>query len=454
MIKKVLIFYILILGFNSKAQNWTPLDTGIKNYIPYGLLADNLRGNLFAFGNNFVSNGVNVWRKNKWETWHRGIDFGTYGDELTYFNNKVTYFKPFLENNDNSKKRIAIIQFTDSTDLDTLKILQNQDYFPTKCIYNNKLIVINGVNLSGLKTIATFDGDTIVPIGDSSIASAGIYCACVYKGELYAAGWLDYINSIRGVMKLTPTGWQKIYEIQGSLSFIQNMIVYNNRLYIYGGIFLNESPLNLGNSIIAYDGVKFDSLDGGIKNPTGSTGANIYDVAISKGKLYVTGNFLVAGNTKARGIAYWNDTTWCSMTKDLDSTGNFFRIENFNDTIYEVAEFHKINGSDYGWLAKLSNMSLADTCSAPRYPKPINYNYETLICVPNPFTDNITVQIPNNYILSETKFIITNSIGQILLTFYPDSFNQLLNLSSLSSSMYFLTIQDNSNKKTIKIIKQ
>ena len=99
-------------------------------------------------------------------------------------------------------------------------------------------------------------------------------------------------------------------------------------------------------------------------------------------------------------------------------------------------------------------MSLADTCSAPRYPKPINYNYETLICVPNPFTDNITVQIPNSFILSETKFIITNNLGQLLLTFYPASFNQILNLSSLSSSMYFLTVQDNSNKKTVKIIKQ
>jgi hypothetical protein len=453
MIKKVLIFYILILSLNSKAQNWTPLDTGIKNYIPYGLLADNLRGNLFAFGNTAL-NGLNVWRKNKWETWYSNRYWGTYGNEIAYYNNKVMFFYPYYENNDNSKKRTAIIQFTDSTDLDTLKVLQNQDWLPINySTHNGKIILFNASSIPpfGINSIATFDGDTIIPIGDSTISS--VSASCVYNNELYAAAFLK--DGYRGVIKKTLTGWQKIYEIQGSLSFIQNMIVYNNRLYIYGGIFLDESPLNLGNSIIAYDGVKFDSLDGGIKNPTGSTGANIYDVAISKGKLYVTGNFLVAGNTKARGIAYWNDTTWCSMANDLDSTGNFFRIENFNDTIYEVAEFYKINGSyNYGWLAKLSNMSLADTCSAPRYPKPINYNYETLICVPNPFTDNITVQIPNSFILSETKFIITNNLGQLLLTFYPASFNQILNLSSLSSSMYFLTVQDNSNKKTVKIIKQ
>ena len=454
MIKKVFIFYILILSLNTKAQNWTPLDTGIHSFIPYGLMADNARGNLFAFGNKFGAGGIDVWRKNKWELWYPTHDFSTYGDEVTYFNNKPTFFKKYNENNDNSKPRVAILQFTDSTDLDTIKILPNQNYAPTKCIFNGKLILINGVNLSGLNTIATFDGNDIVPIGDSTITSAGIYSACVYKGELYAAGWLNYAGSIRGVMKLTNTGWQTIYQILGGLSSIQDMIVYNNRLYIYGGIFLDESPLNLCNSIIAYDGIKFDSLDGGIKNRTGSTGANIHDVSICKGKLYVTGNFLIAGNTNARGIAYWNDTTWCSMAKDLDSTGNFFRVENFNDTIYEVAEFHKINNSNYGWIAKLNNMSLADTCSAPRYPKPIHYNFETLVCLPNPFIDNIAVQIPKNFILSETKFIITNNLGQILLTFYPDCFKQLLNLSSLSSSIYFLTVQDNTNKITAKIIKQ
>ena len=83
-----------------------------------------------------------------------------------------------------------------------------------------------------------------------------------------------------------------------------------------------------------------------------------------------------------------------------------------------------------------------------------NISSKNIAFAPNPFTDDITVQIPNNFILAETKFTIINNLGQILLTFYPDSFNQVLNLSSLSSSMYFLTVQDNSNKKTIKIIKQ
>ena len=73
---------------------------------------------------------------------------------------------------------------------------------------------------------------------------------------------------------------------------------------------------------------------------------------------------------------------------------------------------------------------------------------------PNPFTNNITIQIPTDYTLNDTKISITNTLGQLLLTIYPTNYNQLINTSSLASGMYYLTLSNNSNKKTIKIIKQ
>jgi hypothetical protein len=85
---------------------------------------------------------------------------------------------------------------------------------------------------------------------------------------------------------------------------------------------------------------------------------------------------------------------------------------------------------------------------------PYKIHNNDFIIFPNPFIDNITIQIPDSYVLSETKFTITNTLGQVLFTFYPESLKQLLNLSTLSSGMYFITIQNVSDKKTFKIIKQ
>lgn len=467
MITKVLIFFILILGFTSKAQNWTPLDTGLHYSIsvnyPYGLMADDKNDNLYAFGTHYGSSyfptptGVTVWKNNKWQLWHQNINWYSNSYDVAYFNNKPLIFYHYNESNDLSKPRTALLQFTNSTDLDTIKILKNQAWFPSiNCVYNGKLILFSTSNYpSGIGSIATFDGDTVITIGNPLIAHAGFVSACVYKGELYTAGGLDIDNHLWGVQKLTPTGWQTIYEIKGSMSFIQDMIVYNNRLYIFGGISKAESLDNLGDGIIAYDGVKFDSLQGGVINPNNLTNGNVYDASVCNGKLYITGNFYEAGGIKARGIAYWNDTTWCNVYKDLDSTFNFYRLECFHDTIYEVAEFYKINNNyKYGMVAKLSNMSLADTCTQPRYPKPTHYNFENLSVYPNPFTNEIRLQIPNSFILLETKITITNNLGQILLNFYPTSINELINLSSLVKGMYYLNIQDNSISKTVKIIKQ
>ena len=68
-------------------------------------------------------------------------------------------------------------------DLDSFKILKNQSWLPyLNCTYNSKLL-LGSTNLIGVNSIATFDGDSITPIGDSTIY--GVNSACVYKGELY-----------------------------------------------------------------------------------------------------------------------------------------------------------------------------------------------------------------------------------------------------------------------------
>jgi hypothetical protein len=452
MFKKVFIIYFLILGFNSKAQIWTPLDTGIHNYIPYGLVADNVKGNLFAFGNT-SSTVLSVWRNNQWEVWYKNRHWGTYGSEVAMLNNKVLFFYPYYENNDPLKKRTAILQFSDSTDLDTLKILLNQDWISSgtssSCIYQGQLILYSTIyNITGVNCIATFDGNTITPIGHPSVSR--FYTACVYNGDLYAAA-TSTIGQ-RGVFKKTLSGWQLIYEIQGSTAFINGMIVYNNRMFIYGEISTLESPSNLGNNIIAYDGFNFDTLGGGVINEFNITDGKIYDVAINNDRLYVTGNFNKAGGVKAMGVAYWNDTTWCGIHKDMDTTNNFFRIESFNDTIYEVANFIKVKGdTTFGWIAKLYNKNYSDTCSESFFvsvkelPQVSNFKI-----YPNPTTSIINIVDENNQ-LQNASIEIKNYLGQLV---YTSTFTSQINLSSLSTGMYFLTIEDKHSKKTVKIIKQ
>jgi PKD repeat protein len=69
---------------------------------------------------------------------------------------------------------------------------------------------------------------------------------------------------------------------------------------------------------------------------------------------------------------------------------------------------------------------------------------------PNPTASIINISAEQNQLQNAT-IQIKNNLGQLI---FSSPFTSQINLSSLSASMYFLTIEDNSIKKTIKIIKQ
>lgn len=69
---------------------------------------------------------------------------------------------------------------------------------------------------------------------------------------------------------------------------------------------------------------------------------------------------------------------------------------------------------------------------------------------PNPTSSIINIVDENNQLQNAT-IQIKNNLGQFV---YTSSFTSQINLYNLSAGMYFLSIEDKSSKKTIKIIKQ
>jgi hypothetical protein len=461
MLKKTIILLCLVLCFTSKAQNWASLDTGIHSslvvHFPYGLMADNVHNNLFAFGSEYPStyfpagfSGVTVWNNtiNKWQHWYPNIAWSSYGNEMVMFNNKMLFFYPFYENNDNSKPRTCILQFSNNIDLDTLKILQNQDWLPNRdCIYNGKMILDN-INWMAPNehSIATFDGDTIIPIGDTIISD--ITNACVFNNELYGCGILA--NGKHAVVKKTLSGWTSMFQIQGGVSSLGGLIVYNNRLYVFGSFSETENSNNFGHCIVAYDGVNWDKLGGGTTSTFGYAYEQILDVAECSGKLYVCGKYTHAGSMPVNTLLTWDDHEWCSIGSDLDSIGVIQRIECLNDTIFAFAGFNKYYGNDYGMVAKLKAMHYSDTCTSSFVGLEELKTFDNVKIYPNPTTSIINIVDENNQ-LQNTTIQIQNYFGQLV---FSSPFNSQIDLRSLSAGMYFLTIEDKGNKKTIKLVKQ
>ncbi|MBA2610808.1 MAG: T9SS type A sorting domain-containing protein [Bacteroidetes bacterium] len=73
---------------------------------------------------------------------------------------------------------------------------------------------------------------------------------------------------------------------------------------------------------------------------------------------------------------------------------------------------------------------------------------------PNSVKDKLTIEYLNNYNNSENKISISNSLGQVVFSLKDFASKNELDLSFLSSGLYYLRIKNASEQKAFKIIKE
>lgn len=336
--------------------------------------------------------------------------------------------------------------------------LEPSGYINAFKIYNNELYMggrFSSIGTQSINTIAKYDGTNWSQIGSGfpftySTNITTINCIEVYNNEVYAGGnnIYDSLGNHICIAKFDGSNWKTVGVIMyGGASEITDLKVYNNHLYAVGRF--KQSEGNVGNSIMRYDGTSWSNIGKAI---TDVGNCIISKMQIINNKLWVVGVFKSIEDTLVTdGIASWNDTVWCvppTGTQNYQSCA----VAEFQNKIFMGGAFYDIGNDTVPGLAVLNTDSTSCTINLTNIKT--HTKEEDFITSPNPFTDNITIQIPSKYNLTDTKFTITNNLGQVLLNYNPSSYKQILNLSNLSSGVYYLTIQDSSINKTVKLIKQ
>jgi hypothetical protein len=83
-----------------------------------------------------------------------------------------------------------------------------------------------------------------------------------------------------------------------------------------------------------------------------------------------------------------------------------------------------------------------------------NRNYSSIKIFPNPFTDKIGIEFPENFNLSGVSVSIINSLGQMVYTLIDPQPKQDIDVSFLPAGIYLLNLQTGSSRSTLKIIKE
>ena len=327
-------------------------------------------------------------------------------------------------------------------------------------VFNNELYAVGtftqiaGINANG---IAKWNGISWSSLNfpasyflgnNSAIAD----CA-IYNGALYAGGNFHISTGQTDIAVLKNGTWQRVGNsdsLKGAFSSINKLEVFHNELYIGGYILHSEG--NVGNGIQRWDGLNWKTVGTGLQdyNNTTNSGTSVLDMLQYKNKLYVAGGFSFAGNSIAPNLATWDGTKWCAIDTLIDKPITAFGI--FQDTLFvgtnDIFEGNFINS--FGKFT-VGNYSYTEKCSSDFDVSINELLIENQISIyPNPTTSYLNIVDKDNQLQNAT-IQIKNYLGQVV---FCSPFANQINLQSLSAGMYFLTIQDKENNKTVKIIKE
>lgn len=455
----ILLFFIVIN--KTGAQNWAPVNCFNSQGFVERIFLDSLHNKLIVSSRGFVKNcnksfryigsfdGENFDNMNKGLQTHDTIFAWT-----SLASNAVSYKnKTIIGGNFQSVgipfKYSPILATWDDNKWDTLHpspfknvLNTNSQYINGFFVDNNLLYIYGAFNSMGgntCKNLVIFDGLSYTPLNLPVNYNYNVNQIIKFKGELYITG--NYFNfpnnNFDKLIKYKDGVFRNVGNgIPASLGGPWDMIVYKDTLFI-GGEF-KKSDGNAGNYIVKWDGSNF--YDGGFGEFYDWGG--IRKLLIYKDRLYAFGRFKYAANQKAYGAAYYENGKWVANQDSLDNV--ILDAEIYKNEIYISGGFSSINADTS--LKYFVKLKCPDFDGCKKNNSVENFN----IPFPNPFSNQLTINLPNE---TQTQITIVNSLGQIIskqILFTKST----INTSTWPTGIYFIYINNNYINKTFKVVKE
>lgn len=456
MLKKfIIVFSLITCACNLQAQVWTKVLDSVPGFFQVTTLVKDTVANVLYFGgdintaNDKICRGIAKYDGVTFDSLQSGVDgFGGIVKSLEMFQNKLYVMGSFLTT---GKYNCNFIGRWNGASWDSVSFKPDQPIWWSD-VYNNELYVSGWFDTIGgqpIKHVAKFDG---INWHDLSFPYANCVSAIKnYKGTLYA-------SSYSGVWYYKNNAWSHLADCGGDMfREVYGMRVIDSLLYFYGRF--NSLGGVTSKGIVAFDGVKWYGLGQGLSY---SGYEEINNVQKIDGKIYITGNFeniegigcSTINPSQNTNYAVLNNNQWCIKSQPFDNTA--FGVVKFNGDLHIYGAFRKC-GADtiFGfakWNGGSSTLACSNTFTISNTYVGINEISisDNIKIYPNPTTSIINI-IDEQDELQNSNIEIKNYLGEVV---YYSPFNSQINLSHLSSGMYFLTVQNGNSFKTTKIIKQ
>jgi len=457
-----LILYALLFSqFCVYAQNWLTLDGAPNKYLNC-FYDDTVTGKLFVAGTYSLIGGndyrgIATWNGAQWDSLGAGIDdnfssFPGNTNSVVRFGNDILIGGVFSRVGSIASKAMAR---WDGTQWSTMYGGQPSDAVDGIVINNGELYVngmfdsIGNVSAHG---IAKWNGSSWVSLYgnyDFNNAQDGIRKMIFYHNTLYVSGMFrDPWGTLCRLAKWNGSSWQfMVTDVQGSIAYIADMVVYNDEL-IVGGLFYQSSG-NRANSIMKWNDTLWTDVGGSIVPTTYNPYPTVKDLEVHNNVLYCVGNFEIIGGISANGLASWDGINWCGYDANFELTPGqsmgAICIGFYNDTMYVGGGFHYANGDSIPFLAKWIGGSFVDTCGNTTGLIDYSLQQQEILVYPNPASSVTTFQFSS---YASRVIIITDQLGRDIWRQESNDNQIAISVSDLAEGIYFYTIQDTEGSKS------
>lgn len=233
--------------------------------------------------------------------------------------------------------------------------------FTALCLaaYNDTAYLGGAFNVSagngeGTNCIGKWDGKNWDSLGYGTGlgCSNSINALIAFNGLLVAGGSFDTLGHSpqNSIAAWNGTKWSSLDRgIRGggpNFYGVQALCVYNGNLYVGGGF--DSAGAIKANNIAMWNGSAWSTVGGGVNG-------TVFSLYVYNGNLYVGGSFDSAGAIKTNNIAAWNGTKWTTLSKGINGVVNV--INSFKGELYAGGSFDSAGNVLASCIAKWDSVS-------------------------------------------------------------------------------------------------
>jgi len=327
----------------------------------------------------------------------------------------------------------------------------------SQIIYQDDLLVAGSFSLIGTDTVhslASWDGEVWYSLNFPAVPESTpfIFAMTMYEGDLYVAGNFKLLiggQVTHDVARYDGAEWHSVGGgLKGGWTFATDLIVFKGELYISGYILKSEG--NAGNMILKLKDEQWVDFGGGVAD-------QINDMVIYNDELYVAGGFDYVGDMiPADNIAKWTGEKWCGLGSIFNN--RIHTMEVFNGELYIGGGFTIIDGDTVNNIARYIGNGPVGSCSTP-VGLPVVELENRLTISPNPGSSTIQVSVEQPKIFIDgSTLTVQNIVGQHVFRrkLKPGSNSNRveIDISDWPPGLYLVTLETGGHFWTEKVLVQ